>query len=181
MEKIFENGVYYAPGKKVLYYFSVIKILPTIIIFIILILAMDILNSLFNLKQFINISSGFLIILGFIFCLFFLVLSYIKYKSVEFMFDEFAFSIRKGFLSKSEIAIPYRQIQFINHSQSFNDKMLGVMNITVETAGENDSKEGTKHEGVLPILDKDIAIAIEKELLKRSNVNSVNNSQKISS
>ena len=76
-------------------------------------------------------------------------------------------------LSKSEISIPYRQIQYINHTQSFNDKMLGVMNVTIETAGDDDVGNIEKNEGVLPILEKNIALAIENELLKRSNVNNI--------
>jgi uncharacterized membrane protein YdbT with pleckstrin-like domain len=170
MEQTFENGEYYAPGKRVLYYFSVAKILPIIILFIIFSLGFDILNSLFNIKKFINIGTPFFIITGALASVVAFSVAWIKYKSVEFMFDEFAFSIRKGFFSKSEISIPYRQIQFINHSQSFNDKMLGVMNITVETAGDGDSQSSKSKEGVLPILDKDIALSIERELLKRSNV-----------
>lgn len=167
MEQKFENGEYYAPGKKVLYYFSVTKILPIIIIFSILILGLDILN----IKQITKISPLILIVLGILSCLIAFLVAWIKYKSVQFMFDEFAFHIKKGFLSKSEISIPFRQIQYINHTQSFNDKMLGVMNITIETAGDDDIGSIEKSEGVLPILETDIALAIEKELLKRSNIN----------
>lgn len=177
MEKTFEPGVYYAPGKKVLYYFSVTRILPVIIVFVVASIGFDLLNGLFNLKQFINISSLLFITLGILCCAIAFLIAWIKYKSVEFMFDEFAFSIRKGFFAKSEISIPYRQIQYTNHSQSFNDKMLGVMNIVVETAGDDDAQNGSKKEAVLPILDVKIAFAIEKELLRRSsNVNSTNKS-----
>ena len=93
------------------------------------------------------------------------------------MFDEFAFRIKKGFLSKTEIAIPYRQIQSINHSQSFNQKMLGIMNIVIETAGENESKDKDNDDSVLPILDASIALSVETELLKRSSTNTSNLSQ----
>ena len=167
MEQKFENGEYYAPGKKVLYYFCVTKILPIIIIFSILTLGLDILN----IKQITKISPLILIVLGILSCLIAFIVALIKYKSVQFMFDEFAFHIKKGFLSKSEISIPFRQIQYINHTQSFNDKMLGVMNITIETAGDDDIGSIEKSEGVLPILETDIALAIENELLKRSNIN----------
>jgi uncharacterized membrane protein YdbT with pleckstrin-like domain len=173
MEQSFEDGVYYAPGKKVLYYFSITRILPVIIIFIILSLSIDILNSFVNLEEIVNISTLFLFVIGLLCSVIAFISAYIKYKSVEFMFDEFAFSIRKGFLSKSEISIPYRQVQFINHSQSFNDKILGVMNVIVETAGDDDSSGIKNKEGVLPILDSDIALSVEKELLRRSNVSNI--------
>lgn len=170
MEQTFENGEYYAPGKKVLYYFSVNKILPVVIFFVILGMCLDILNTFLKTKGINGISQFFVIVLGIIACLIAFLIAWIKYKSVQFMFDEFSFHIKKGFLSKSEISIPYRQIQYINHTQSFNDKMLGVMNVMIETAGDDDSTDAIKNEGALPILDTKIALAIEKELLKRSSV-----------
>ena len=142
---------------------------------IVLEVGFNFLSNLFNLKQITSTGSWVIFIIGILFCIIAFITAFIKYKSVEYMFNEFAFSIRKGFFSKSEISIPYRQIQYINHSQSFNDKMLGVMKIVVETAGDDDSNGGKNNEeGVLPILDAKIALLIEKELLKRSNINSVN-------
>ena len=173
MEQIFEPGVYYNPGKKVLYYFSVNRILAVILFSIVLELGFSFLTNFLNLKQFTSIGSWIIFIVGIIFCIGAFVTAFIKYKSVEFMFNDFAFSIRKGFFSKSEISIPYRQIQYINHSQSFNDKILGVMKIVVETAGDDDSSGGKNNEeGMLPILDAKIALSLEKELLKRSNISS---------
>lgn len=170
MEKTFENGEYYAPGEKVLYYFSVTKILPMVIIFTILGLVFDILQSLLNLNKIVNISTSFFVVFGIIFCIFAFIIAWIKYKSIQFMFDEFAFHIKKGFFSKSEISIPFRQIQYINHSQTFNQKMLGIMNVVIETAGEDSDHGGIKDEGLLPILDTEIALSVEKELLRRSNI-----------
>ena len=171
MEPSFENGVYYTSGKKVLYYFSLTRILPIIIIFIILGVGSNFLEGLLNLKGVANISSVVLIALAIIFCVIAFLLAWVKYVSIKFMFDEFAFHIKKGFLSKSEIAIPYRQIQTINHSQSLNEKMLGIMNIIIQTAGEDDKNGSPDSQGVLPVLDAKIALAVEQELLKRSNVN----------
>ena len=172
MEQTFENGVYYAPGKKVLYYFSVNRILPIIVIFIILKIGFLFLVGTAGLKQILSTTSFFLIIFVLLYCLIAFISVWVKYKSTQFMFDEFAFHIKKGFLSKSEIVIPYRQIQSINHAQSLRKKMLGIMNIVIETAGEDDSRGDVNSKGVLPILETDIAMAIEKELLKRSNTNS---------
>jgi uncharacterized membrane protein YdbT with pleckstrin-like domain len=171
MEQTFESGVYYAPGKRVLYYFSVNRILPIIVIFIIVKIGLLFLVGVAGLKQILSASSLFLIIFALLFCVIAFIAAWIKYKSVQFMFDEYAFHIKKGFLSKSEIVIPYRQIQSINHAQSLSKKMLGIMNIVIETAGEDDSKGNVNSKGVLPILETDIALSIEKELLKRSNMN----------
>ena len=176
MEKIFENGVYYTPGKKVLYYFSVNRILPIVFVFIILEIGLNLLNGYFNLKQIKGTISLILVIAGILSFIVAFLTALINYKSVQFMFDEFAFRIKKGFLSKSEIAIPYRQIQSINHSQSFNQKMLGIMNIEIETAGESDSNNHNNSDSILPILDAKIALSVETELLRRSN-NNINKSQ----
>lgn len=179
MEQIFKDGVYYSPGRRVLYYFSVNRILPIVLVVVIVKIGLLFILGLVGLKQIIGASSTFLIIFGLLFCLIAFISAWIKYKSVQFMFDEFAFHIKKGFLNKSEIAIPYRQIQYINHSQSFNQKMLGIMNIIIETAGEDESRKGINNEGSLPILDSKIALSIEQELLRRSNVipNATNRAQ----
>ena len=174
MEQSFENGAYYTPGKKVLYYFSVNRILPIVFVFIILEVGLNFLSGFFNLKQIVGVSSSVLIIIAIICCIVAFLTALINYKSVQFMFDEFAFRIKKGFLSKSEVAIPYRQIQSINHSQSFNQKMLGIMNIEIETAGESDSNNHNNDDSILPILDAKIALSVETELLKRSSTNSIN-------
>ena len=177
MKQSFEPGVYYAPGRKVLYYFSFNRILPIVVVFIVLEIGLNFLSGFFNLKQIVGVSSSVLIIVGIICCIVAFLSALINYKSVQFMFDEFAFRIKKGFLSKSEIAIPYRQIQSINHSQSFNQKMLGIMNIVIETAGENESKDKNNEDSVLPILDSNVALSVETELLKRSSNNTSNLSQ----
>ncbi len=177
MEKTFENGVYYKPGKKVFFYFSSKKILPIFIIFIILDIGLDFLNRFLISKKITSVNSLYLLIAGIIACFIASLVARVKYNNVQFMFDEFAFYIKKGFLSKSEISIPYRQIQFINHTQSFSEKMLGVMNVVVETAGEDETTGGKKSEGILPILDTEVALSIEKELLHRSNSTNPNKSQ----
>ena len=176
MEKSFENGVYYSPGKRVLYYFSFTKLLPVVFIFIILEIALPFFNNFVNSQQavnlsFLSINSGLLTLVGIIVCLIALMIAWVKYKSVQFMFDEFAFHIKKGFLSKSEIAIPYRQIQNISHSQSLSNKMMGIMNIVIETAGEDEPENKVDGDGILPVLDAKIALSIEQELLSKPNLN----------
>ena len=169
MEPSFQNGVYYTPGKRVLYYLSISRILLVIIIFIFLMVGFSFLKSFINSAQFINIGFFILFVLAVIFCLVIFLLASIQYRSVKFMFDEFALHIQRGILSKTEIAIPFRQIQNINHSQSFNEKMVGIMHVVIETAGTNESESNARSGGILPILDTKLALALEQELLKRSS------------
>ena len=85
------------------------------------------------------------------------------------MLDEFSFHVQRGILSKSDIAIPYKQIQNVNREQNFNEKMLGIAHVVIETAGTDDSESNAKSEGVLPILNSALATSLEKELLKRTS------------
>ncbi|MFA6397750.1 MAG: PH domain-containing protein [Candidatus Paceibacterota bacterium] len=174
MEKTFENGKYYTSGKKVLTYFCVNSILPIIIGFIIIYFGLDYLQKLIDLSKVLYISKIVIIITGIVCCIIAFFVALIKYESIKFMFDSFAFHIRKGFLTKSEISIPFKQIQSIRHSQSLNQKIIGIMNIVVETAVDNEFQGGASSKGFLPTLDSKIALAIEKELLSRSNPGATN-------
>jgi putative membrane protein len=109
------------------------------------------------------------IISGILLCLVVFFAGWIKYKSVKFMFDEFSFHVEKGIFSKSEIAIPFKQIQNVNHTQSLSEKMWGVAHIAIETAGTDESNSNARSEGTLPVLDTALAVSLENELLKRGS------------
>jgi uncharacterized membrane protein YdbT with pleckstrin-like domain len=162
MDQTFENGIYYSPGKKVFLYFVSTKLLLVVFFFIIVSL---------GASFFMNLSAILLdiIIVGILFCLVILIIEWLKYKSVKFMLDEFSFHVQRGILSKSDIAIPYKQIQNVNREQNFNEKMLGIAHVVIETAGTDDSESNAKSEGVLPILNSALATSLEKELLKRTS------------
>lgn len=109
------------------------------------------------------IVSIILIIIG-------LLVSYIKYISCDFTMDENAFSIRRGFLTKREVSIPYRQIQNINIEQSLRSKMLGIGKLVILTEGDrNESNEGSK-EGVFEVIDYDLAHRVREYILGRTNI-----------
>lgn len=162
MDQTFEDGVYYSPGKKVLTYFIIGKLLFIIIVFLILSVAV------FFLQGFRALLPA-VIILGFLLCVVVFITGWIQYKSVKFMFDEFSFHVERGIFSKSEIAIPYKQVQNVNHDQSFTEKMWGIAHIAIETAGTDEADSNSKSEGVLPVLDAGLAISLEKELLERAS------------
>jgi uncharacterized membrane protein YdbT with pleckstrin-like domain len=162
MDHSFENGVYYPPGKKVLFYFVFTKLLSVVVIFVILGLLASFTQSFSSILPFIIIS-------GLLICIIVFTTAWLKYKSVKFMLDEFSFHVQRGILSKSDIAIPYKQIQNVTHEQSFNEKMLGIAHVIIETAGTDESESNAKSEGVLPILDSTLAISLEKELLQKAS------------
>lgn len=162
MDKTFENGIYYSPGKKVFFYLIFTRLLFVIFFFVIIGLGVSFLQSS-------NTILPIVIVVGILFCCIVFMLGWIKYKSVKFMLDEFSFHVEKGIFSKSDIAIPYKQIQNVNHEQSFNEKILGITHIIIETAGTDESESNAKSEGVLPILDSGLAASLEKELLQRTS------------
>src|SRR5258706_15613582 len=104
MDQNFENGVYYSPGKKVLLYFVLSRLLLIIIAFAVIGVGVSFLHGFGPLVPIV-------IIAGISLCLIVFFAGWIKYKSVKFMFDEFSFHVERGIFSKSEIAIPYKQIQ----------------------------------------------------------------------
>ena len=161
-------------------YFIINRILPIVIIFILIDIGLSALQNVVLKTPFLlkslpfdphmiagtgtPVATG----LGVIICLFLVLGAWVDYASVKFMFDEFAFHIQNGIFSKSEIAIPYRQIQNVNHDQSLTEKMWGMTRVIVETAGTDDVRSA-ESSGDLPVLDSDTAQMLEQELLKRSS------------
>ncbi len=180
MQPTFENGLYYKPGKKVLIYFITTRFIPVVIACGIIAVAISFLEKFivnspqlagyipFDPKLISSYGVPGLVTFGVLVLLFIVLTSYIQYSSVTFMFDEFAFHVSSGLISKSEIAMPYRQIQTVNHAQSFNEKTWGITRVIVETAGTNDA-HSAKSWGDLPILDTATAAALEQELLRRAS------------
>ncbi len=183
MQPTFQNGMYYTPGKRVLAYFIVSKSVPIVVGASILMVIFSYLNSLLvtmnipkGLPSFpVNFISLYIlpaiVILGIAVLIYVIASSFATYFSVKFMFDEFAFHIEHGIVSKSEIAIPYRNIQNITHEQTLNEKTWGTARIIVETAATND-QHSHHGEGELPLLDMKTASALEAELLRRTSMRS---------
>jgi putative membrane protein len=103
-----------------------------------------------------------------------LLISWLIYRNYTFCLEDDALKIRRGVITKEEIAIPYRQIQDINIERSLDYQALGMSRIVILTAGHEDEPhpEG-EAEGILPGLDKDFAEALQTELLKRTSVERV--------
>jgi uncharacterized membrane protein YdbT with pleckstrin-like domain len=88
---------------------------------------------------------------------------------------EDSLKIKRGILSKTENAIPYRQIQNVDIERSFMFQMLGLSRLIILTAGhEDENVKGTDEaEGVIPAVDQKIASWLQTELLKRADVQKV--------
>jgi len=117
----------------------------------------------------VNYLSLGLFVISILVLIFGVVLSWFHYISCDFTLGENAFSFRKGFLSKKEVFIPYRQIENINIEQSFNFKMMGVSKLVIETAS-NDNTNGGEAEGFFDVIDSKIAENIREVILQKTNI-----------
>ena len=85
---------------------------------------------------------------------------------------EDSFKIKRGVLSKTENAIPYRQIQNVDIERSLMFQMLGLSRLIILTAGHEDEsiKGENESEGVIPAIDQKLAEWLQTELLKKADV-----------
>ncbi len=166
-------------GRRTLFLFLSQQMVPAVIILIAAILLFVAnANGVFT-KTFLAPWSSY-IVLGawvlfvIVFIITFLV-AYLTYANYLFVLGDDALKIRRGILSKEEIAIPYRQIQDVNIDQNISDRLWGVARLAILTAGHEEQKEGEidTSEGVLPAIDRALAESLQTELLKRADVEKV--------
>lgn len=101
------------------------------------------------------------------------------YKNQGFCISPDALKIRKGVFTKQETAIPYRQIQNVEVERSFNQQLCGVSKVVVVTAGHDDTTtDQNESKAVLETIDKELATALQEELLKRAGIERVVNVSK---
>ena len=132
-----------------------------------------------NFATYIDFAAWACLALFAIFFLFAFLISWLIYTNYKFALGDNSLKIKRGILSKEEIAIPYRQIQDVDIDRDLSFQMLGLSRISILTAGHEDKPAedepagSAESEGVLPALDKDLAEWLQTELLKRANVQKV--------
>lgn len=88
---------------------------------------------------------------------------------------EDSLKIKRGIFSKTENAIPYRQIQNVDIERDLVFQMLGLSRLIILTAGHEDEPKGVPYgsdesEGVIPAIDQKLAEYLQTELLKRADI-----------
>ncbi len=103
------------------------------------------------------------------------LIAWLIYANYKFALGEDSLKIKRGILEKEEVAIPYRQIQDVDIERDLSFQMMGLSKILILTAGHEDvGKPGDDDsEGILPALDKDLAEWLQRELLRRANIQKV--------
>ncbi|TDD75490.1 PH domain-containing protein [Flavobacterium caseinilyticum] len=97
------------------------------------------------------------------------VVSYLKYLNFTFFLDaeNEEFIITEGVFNKTKTAIQLRKIQQVNINQSFIQKLIGVYELDVDTAGSN------KKEGAIKAISHELALELKSRLLENDKLQRV--------
>jgi len=90
------------------------------------------------------------------------IVSYLQFRNFTFTLDleNGEFIITEGILNKTKTAIQLNKIQQVNINQSFLQKIIGVHELSVDTAGSS------KKEGVIRAISHELALALKAQLLE---------------
>ena len=104
------------------------------------------------------------------------VVSYLKYLNFTFFLDieNEEFIITDGVFNKTKTAIQLRKIQQVNINQSFIQKLIGVYELNVDTAGS------TKKEGAIKAISHELALELKFRLLENEEKKSEFGTEKTS-
>ncbi len=104
----------------------------------------------------------FLIIIG--------IVSYLKYLKFTFYIDQEneEFIINEGVFNKTKTTIQINKIQQVNINQSLIQRLVGVHELAVDTAGSN------KKEGNIKAISHELALRLKARLLENENLKVAN-------
>jgi putative membrane protein len=104
------------------------------------------------------------------------VISYLKYLNFTFYIDQEndEFIITEGIFNKTKTAIQLYKIQQVNINQSLVQRLVGVYELAVDTAGSN------KKEGNIRAISHELALDLKARLLDNENKKLVNTEDPIS-
>lgn len=113
-----------------------------------------------------NILAGIAILVFAISC----AIAFLEYSHYSIYVNHGDVKVCKGFLSVTEYGFPYRKIKEVRLVRSLIDQILGISSVSVFVSGEESFNSLTVN---LPFLEKDIALAIRDEILKRTQVEDI--------
>lgn len=105
-----------------------------------------------------------------IYFIFLLILSNLKYENYRYSLTDSVLIIDYGIITKKQVSIPYVQIENVNIKRSILDLILGLAQISIETAGgeEVTVKGSSKYfsEGDIPAISLSTAKKLHDILLE---------------
>ena len=78
------------------------------------------------------------------FLIFFLIRTYLIFKNFQFKIENDHFILKQGILKKTNTAIPFHRIQNINFKQNIVQQIIGVFEVSIETAGSSTTEISIK-------------------------------------
>ena len=94
-----------------------------------------------------------------------LVISILRYYHFKFFLDKDDFHLTSGILNKETIILSKSKIQNVYTKQSFLHRLVGVVSLNIESAGDKNS------EIEISALDEATALRLKRELFSRSDAN----------
>ena len=174
-----ENQGYQTFGKKVFWLFflqispiAFILLFVSIVLFVLSFQPFLVNGDITNGQSYALMSAFFAFILSLLSAIICCLVSWLTYKNYVFSMTDDSFKIRRGILSRTENAIPYRQIQDADIERSLFFRMLGLSRLVILTAGHEDEapKGSDEAEGIIPAVDQKLAEWLQAELLRRANI-----------
>lgn len=136
----------------------------------ILLLVLCIVGAVLLPKIFVFVTIGYLVAI--------LVGALFTYNNFMFEIDETGLTIQSGVIHKSQVSVPFDQVQNVNIERTLADRILGLSKVSIETAGSamGSTTNGTvasggkvKAEAFLPGLHLDKAMKIHDLLIDGSD------------
>lgn len=95
------------------------------------------------------------------------ILARLTYHFYNYELGEEALRIERGIIEKRQIFIPYERIQNVDIYRGIFERMLGLSEISIQTAGYGITTEAMGAEGKLPGLSVEDAEKLREELLQK--------------
>lgn len=94
-----------------------------------------------------------------------LLRTWLEYRAYTYAFTEEAFVVTNGYLTRTEMATLYHQIQTVNIERTFFDRLNGVSSLVIILAG---GQHESHNKIMLPAVARARAREVQKELLVRA-------------
>ncbi len=99
------------------------------------------------------------------------ILAKLEYRFYKYGLTKNGFQKEYGIIAKKYVTIPYERIQNIDMSQTLLERILGLYDVNIQTAGMISMMGrfgGRRAEGILPGLSKDEANHLRDRLIEMS-------------